>query len=76
MYALLCSRQSKFNGVHSLDMLFTGSFGANFSEIHFIGLKGDFSDRKRQAVEAVYEARAMPEDHKVPEEGHGSHYGI
>lgn len=29
--------------------------------------------RKRQAVEAVYEARALPEDHKIPgmEQGAG-----
>ena len=35
---------SKFNGVHSLDLYFCGSFGADFSEIHFIGLKGEFSE--------------------------------
>ena len=35
---------SKFNGVHSLDLYFSGSFGADFSEIHFIGLKGEFSE--------------------------------
>ncbi|KAG1670383.1 hypothetical protein FOA52_000143 [Chlamydomonas sp. UWO 241] len=67
---------SKFNGVHSLDLLFSGNFGADFTEIHFIGLKGDFSERNRQAVEAVYEARAMPSDHKVPDEAHGAAYGL
>lgn len=41
----LCSPSvSKFNGVHSLDLYFSGSFGADFSEIHFIGLKGEFSE--------------------------------
>ncbi|GAX83831.1 hypothetical protein CEUSTIGMA_g11255.t1 [Chlamydomonas eustigma] len=66
---------SRFNGVHSIDMYFKGNFGADFTEIHFIGLKGDFTERRRQAVEAVYEARAMPSDHKVPEV-HGAHFGV
>ena len=57
-------------------MYFTGNFGGDLTEIHFIGLKGDFSERRREAVEAVYESRAMPEDHKVPEEGQGAHYGM
>ena len=35
---------SKFNGIYSLDLFFTGNFGADLTEIHFIGLKGDFSD--------------------------------
>eukprot|EP00798_Chlamydomonas_sp_ICE-L_P003459 gene3459-13519_t len=54
---------SKFNGVHCLDLYFSGTFGADFSEISF----GKFSEQKRQAVEAVYEARAVPSDHKVPQ---------
>lgn len=100
--------------MHSLTLHFKGSFGADFTEIHFIGLKGDFTEvraseslrpsvsssltalglpsrplgasphlptapacvplqRKRQAVEAVYEVRAMPEDHKIPGENQNSH---
>mmetsp|Transcript_8931 Transcript_8931/g.19060 ORF Transcript_8931/g.19060 Transcript_8931/m.19060 type:complete len:208 (-) Transcript_8931:806-1429(-) len=62
---------AKFNGVHSIDLYFSGCFGADFSEIHFIGFKGEYSERKRQAVEAVYEARPMPEDHKVPGQNQG-----
>ncbi len=81
---------AKFNGVFALDLHFVGNFGADHSEINFIGLKGDFTEarricvtvrsshsefkltclwivqRKRQAVEAVYESQAMPSDHKVP----------
>ena len=32
--------------------------------------------RKRQAIEAVYEARAVPKDHKVPGEEKGAHFGM
>jgi hypothetical protein len=39
----LC-RVAKFNGVHSIDMHFTGNFGADFTEISFIGLKGEFNE--------------------------------
>mmetsp|Transcript_14786 Transcript_14786/g.36902 ORF Transcript_14786/g.36902 Transcript_14786/m.36902 type:complete len:210 (-) Transcript_14786:424-1053(-) len=57
---------AKFNGVHSLDILLSGNFGGDRAELHFVGLKGEFAERKRQAVEAVYELRPVPTDHKVP----------
>jgi hypothetical protein len=52
--------------VHSLDLHFPSTFGAAACEISFVGFKGEFSERRRQAVEAVYETRAVPADHKVP----------
>ncbi|KAL6753494.1 DUF1000-domain-containing protein [Haematococcus lacustris] len=64
----------KFNGVYSLDLYFTGNFGAEATEIQFIGFKGDFSECKRQAVEAVYETRPVPSDHKVPGAPHASQF--
>ncbi|KAK9800242.1 hypothetical protein WJX73_004888 [Symbiochloris irregularis] len=57
---------SKFNGVHSLDLHFPDNFGADATQVNFIGLKGEFTEAKREAVIAVYEARAMPKDHQVP----------
>ncbi len=58
---------TRFNGVHSLDLHIPRSLGAPETRIHFIGLKGDFAERRREAVIAVYEARAVPSDHqKVP----------
>jgi len=63
---------SKFKGVHLLTLHFPEIIGdADRSEIYFIGLKGEFIERKKEAVEAVYEARPMPEDHQVPGE-HGN----
>ncbi|KAF8058416.1 PITH domain-containing protein 1 [Scenedesmus sp. PABB004] len=57
---------ARFNGVHSLDLHFPSTFGSEQSELLFVGLKGEFSERQRRAVEAVYEARPVPGDHKVP----------
>ena len=37
-------RVSKFNGVHSIDLYLKGNFGADWTEVQFIGLKGDFSE--------------------------------
>ncbi len=51
---------AKFGGVHSLDMHFPSNFGASTTRIRFIGLKGDFTERKREAVTAVYELRPVP----------------
>ncbi|PSC71196.1 PITH domain-containing 1 [Micractinium conductrix] len=56
---------AKFNGVHSLDLYFPSNFGADHTTITFIGLRGEFTERKRQAVEAVYESKPMPQDHKT-----------
>lgn len=39
-----CCRVAKFNGVHSLDLHFPGTFGSDQCEIHFVGLKGEFSE--------------------------------
>ena len=57
---------TKFAGVHSLDLYIPRSLGAPETRIHFIGIKGEFTERRREAVIAVYEARAVPTDHKVP----------
>lgn len=73
-------RVSKFNGVWALDLVLKGVIGSRRDEdaqqeVHFIGLKGEHSERKRQAVEAVYEARPIPSDHKVDGLHQGAHWG-
>ena len=55
---------TKFSGVHALDLHIPCSLGAPETRIHFIGIKGEFTERKREAVIAVYEARAVPSDHQ------------
>ena len=37
-------------------------------QVVYVGFKGEFSERRRQAVEAVYEAKPMPQDHQVPDD--------
>jgi hypothetical protein len=67
---------SKFGGVSCIDIHFTGNFGADFTEIDFIGLKGEFSEGKREAVVAVYETRPVPGDHKVGGMSEGSNWRV
>lgn len=63
----LPTQVTKFNGVHSLDLHFPGNLGASSTSITFIGLKGDFSERKREAVTAVYEVLPVPgPNNKIP----------
>ncbi|BDA48813.1 PITH domain-containing protein 1 [Coccomyxa sp. Obi] len=56
----------KFSGVHSIDFYIPSNFGADSTRIHFIGLKGEFTEGKREAVIAVYEAKPLVSDHKIP----------
>ena len=72
----MCSA-AKFNGVHSLDLHFPTNHGADHTAISFVGLRGEWAQRRRQAVEAVYEAKPMPGDHRVPgdESAAGWHLG-
>lgn len=72
-------RVTRFNGVHSLDLHFPSNHaGGGATHISFIGLKGEFSERQRRAVDAVYEARPVPKDHAVPggEAGGGWNVGM
>jgi hypothetical protein len=59
-------RTAKFNGVHSIDMHFPSISESDHITISYIGFKGDFEERRREAVEAVYEGVALPKDHTVP----------
>ncbi|GLI69848.1 hypothetical protein VaNZ11_014565 [Volvox africanus] len=67
---------SRFTGVHSLDLLISGaSGGADYVEVTFLGLRGEFAERRRQAVETVYEARPVPGDQqRIPGIGEGPHW--
>ena len=60
-------KQHKFNGVGSVTIFVTASFGGNLSRINFIGFKGTRTRiNYRDQVEVVYEARAQRKDHKTP----------
>lgn len=58
-------KQSKFNNCQSITLFFPSNFGAENTRISYIGFKGDYSDFKRRAVEAIYESAPQMKDHKV-----------
>eukprot|EP01094_Clydonella_sp_ATCC50884_P019742 TRINITY_DN3929_c2_g1_i1.p1 TRINITY_DN3929_c2_g1~~TRINITY_DN3929_c2_g1_i1.p1 ORF type:complete len:210 (+),score=83.28 TRINITY_DN3929_c2_g1_i1:172-801(+) len=64
----------KFQNVSSLTLFFPENFGADTSIIYYIALTGEFLPFKREAVTAVYEARALPSDHKTKSDVAGSHH--
>lgn len=59
-------RVSKFNGVHSIDLYIPANFGADCTEVVFVGFKGEFSERRRQVRGAFC----------VCEDGRGSGWGL
>ncbi|CAG9316292.1 unnamed protein product [Blepharisma stoltei] len=65
------TRVSKWTNTNSLYMHFPQSTGENYTEITYIGIKGESSNYKRQAVISVYESRAMKKDHKTWDEAMG-----
>jgi len=55
----------KFSSVHHLTLHFPANFGDDVTKIYYIGLCGEWTKSDRVGVvHAVYEARAMMEDHK------------
>eukprot|EP01066_Platyproteum_vivax_P008979 Platyproteum_vivax@DN3904_c0_g1_i2.p1 len=62
------TKLSKFQNVTTLCMYFEGNFGAKSTKISYIGIRGEGSQWKRQAVITTYEASANLKDHKVPED--------
>jgi len=53
---------------------FPESLGADQTRISFVGLKGEHVERKREAVEAVYESKPIPKGTDVPQP-HGNLWG-
>merc|ERR1712179_71482 len=61
-----------FSSVHHLTLHFPSNFGDESTKIYYIGLAGEFTQATRVGVvNAVYEARAIPGDHKQKEEQGG-----
>ncbi|XP_021749791.1 PITH domain-containing protein 1-like [Chenopodium quinoa] len=66
------TRYSKFQSVGNLTLHFPDNFGADTSQIHYIGLKGEATQLKRDvAVNIVYEIMPNPSDHKTRAETGG-----
>jgi len=58
------TRAAKFINVSHLTLHFPSNFGGDSARLYYIGLKGDFTEAKRQAVVTVYESRPQLSDHK------------
>jgi hypothetical protein len=70
----------RFQNISSLCLFFQDNHQPNddvvSTIITFVGLKGKGTGQKRVAVEAVYESRGMPKDHKVPDGEYGMSAGF
>lgn len=62
--------------MHSIDLYIPSNFGADQTEITYIGFKGDFTERTRGPVEATYEVKPMPADHAVHSDLVKNNFGI
>ncbi|CAM6120120.1 unnamed protein product [Calypogeia fissa] len=63
------TRYARFQGVASLILHFPASFGGTSTEILFVGLRGEATDQKRDAITTiVYEAMPNPSEHRTPGE--------
>jgi len=57
-------KSGKFSNVSSVTLFFPAAQGADTVQIYYIGLLGQWSERKEQPVITVYEAQANIADHE------------
>ncbi|KAK9141952.1 hypothetical protein Syun_011352 [Stephania yunnanensis] len=66
------TRYSRFQNVGNLTLHFSENFGADETQIYYIGLKGEATQLKRDVVATiVYEVMPNPSDHKTPTDASG-----
>ncbi|KFD53551.1 hypothetical protein M513_05467 [Trichuris suis] len=69
-------RMAKFSDVHHLSIHIPRNAGADTTIVYYIGLDGYYVGPQRYGipvvVDAVYEARPMPQDHKLDSLEHGN----
>ncbi|KAI0557308.1 PITH domain containing protein [Gracilaria domingensis] len=53
------TKYTKFQNVSKLWLFVSSNFGADFTEIRYIGLKGEYTKYRREAVNTVYESRPV-----------------
>ncbi|TPX62988.1 hypothetical protein PhCBS80983_g00157 [Powellomyces hirtus] len=59
------TRLTKFQNIRNLTLYFPENFGADATKITYIGLKGEWTEIKRDPIITVYELAANPADHKT-----------
>ncbi|CAN6441514.1 unnamed protein product [Victoria cruziana] len=66
------TRYSRFQSVGNLTLHFPENFGGDTTQIYYVGLRGEATQLKRDAVaKVVYELMPNPSDHKVKNEAGG-----
>ncbi|KAJ3118368.1 hypothetical protein HDU96_002210 [Phlyctochytrium bullatum] len=55
---------AKFSNVRNLSLFFPSNFGADTSRILYIGLKGEWTEVKRDPIITLYELAPNPADHQ------------
>jgi len=60
-------KRALFNNTRSLTLFFENNYsdGEEFTQISYLGFKGDWTELKKEHVVTLYEAAANPADHKV-----------
>jgi PITH domain len=62
------TRFTRFQNVSKLWLFFSRNFGADQTRVMYIGLKGEYTLYKREAVRSVYESRPLAAPRKINEE--------
>ncbi|XP_073007055.1 uncharacterized protein [Typha latifolia] len=66
------TRYSRFQSVGNLTLHFTDNFGADTTQIYYIGLRGEATQLRRDVVATiVYEVMPNPSDHKTKSDAGG-----
>lgn len=53
------TRLTKFQNIRNLTLYFPENFGGDTTRIHYIGLKGEWTEIKRDPIITVYEVRQI-----------------
>ena len=56
-------KRAFFGNTYSLTLFFEDNYGADATEIFYLGFKGDFTKLNREPIEVLYEKAANPKDH-------------
>ncbi|KAJ3308988.1 hypothetical protein HDU76_003754 [Blyttiomyces sp. JEL0837] len=59
------TRISKFSNVRNLTLYFPSNGGGDTTKIFYVGLKGEWTEVKKDPIITLYELAANPADHKT-----------
>ncbi|GBB84303.1 hypothetical protein RclHR1_10910004 [Rhizophagus clarus] len=70
------TRITKMYNVRNLTLYFPENFGDEITRIYYIGLKGEWTEIKKDHVITLYEATPNPADHKNPSGENKAYHAI